>query len=331
MNTSNNGFFDSSVRVGSLFSGYGGLDIAVGGTLQWWSDIEKSSIAVMSKHHSGKQNIGDVKIAEWEKLDSVDVITGGYPCQPFSHAGNRKGSLDDRHLWPYVFCAITVIRPNFVILENVRGHVSLGLDSVISDMNYIGYTAKWTIVKASDIGAPHQRQRVFILARKQNQKIDTSIVNKNRKTILTNRIARPTNLLPTPTVVDMGNNKTPKQWDEWKNKQREKHKNGNGHGASLTQEAIAISRSIKENQGSEKYGKYNDAIVQWEKLTRTSPFPTIEPECTQINTRFVEWMMGLDDGYVTSLGLSRSQELKLLGNGVCPQQAMFAIDSLFES
>ena len=125
-------------------------------------------------------------------------------------------------------------------------------------------------------------------------------------------------LMPTPTVIDMGNNKTPEEWAAWKDQQRAKHNNGNGHGESLTQAAIA-------------WGKYEPAIRRWEALTREVPEPTVpHKEKRRLNPAFVEWMMGLPAGHVTGHGLSAARELKMLGNGVVPQQARSAVTQLME-
>ena len=96
--------------------------------------------------------------------DRVDLITGGYPCQPFSAAGQRKGADDPRHLWPYIRRHIEAIRPARCFFENVEGHISLGLSTVISDLEEDGYRATWGIFSAAEVGAPHQRKRVYILA-----------------------------------------------------------------------------------------------------------------------------------------------------------------------
>ena len=96
--------------------------------------------------------------------DKVSLITGGYPCQPFSAAGQRKGTDDPRHLWPYIRRHIDAIRPLQCFLENVEGHISLGLREVISDLEEDGYSATWGIFSAREVGAPHQRKRVYILA-----------------------------------------------------------------------------------------------------------------------------------------------------------------------
>ena len=96
--------------------------------------------------------------------DRVDVLTGGYPCQPFSAAGLRKGAEDPRHLWPYIYDHIRTIRPVRCFFENVEGHISLGLREVIEDLESLGYQTTWGVFSAAEVGAPHQRKRVYILA-----------------------------------------------------------------------------------------------------------------------------------------------------------------------
>jgi DNA (cytosine-5)-methyltransferase 1 len=93
----------------------------------------------------------------------VDFITAGYPCQPFSCAGQRKGTDDTRHLWPYIRRAVNVLQPRWCFLENVEGHVTLGLSTVISDLEEDGYSVKAGLFTAAEVGAPHRRKRVFIL------------------------------------------------------------------------------------------------------------------------------------------------------------------------
>ena len=96
--------------------------------------------------------------------DRTDLFIASYPCQPFSHAGKRDGQNDDRHLWPSCRRFICGAHPDMVFLENVEGHVSLGLSTVLADLEEDGYTAAFGIFSASEVGAPHQRKRVFILA-----------------------------------------------------------------------------------------------------------------------------------------------------------------------
>ena len=107
----------------------------------------------------------DLKTFPWESFrDRVDILTGGYPCQPFSAAGKRLGKEDPRHLWPWIADGIRAMRPRICFFENVEGHISLGLREVISELEGLGYKTAWGIFSAREVGAPHQRKRVFILA-----------------------------------------------------------------------------------------------------------------------------------------------------------------------
>ena len=156
-----------TLTVGSLFSGIGGLDLGLeraGMNVIWQSEIDPYACRVLSKHWPEVVNHGDIKAINWGNVVRPDVICGGYPCQPFSTAGKREGQQDPRHLWPWVREAISELRPRYAILENVRGHLSLGGLSVIGDLARIGYDAEWRIVSAASVGAPHRRDRIIIVA-----------------------------------------------------------------------------------------------------------------------------------------------------------------------
>lgn len=135
-----------------------------GGELAWYSEIEPAACTILEAHHPGVPNLGDITKVDWGDVEPIDILTGGYPCQPFSQAGQRKGKDDERHLWPFVAVAIDALRPRFVVLENVRGHLSLGFGDVIAELSRMGYDARWGVVRASDAGAPHGRARIFIVA-----------------------------------------------------------------------------------------------------------------------------------------------------------------------
>lgn len=155
------------LTVGSLFSGIGGLDLGLeraGMRVIWQSEINPYACRVLNKHWPDVPNIGDITQVDWSQVVRPDVICGGYPCQPFSTAGKRQGENDERHLWPYVREAISHLRPRYAILENVRGHLTLGGLTVIGELAAIGYDAEWRIVRATDVGAHHRRERIFIVA-----------------------------------------------------------------------------------------------------------------------------------------------------------------------
>ena len=158
----------------SFCSGYGGLerglDLAgVKHRVIAYVEIEAFAIAnLVAKMESGQlvpaPIFTDLKTFPAHLFrDCVDIITGGYPCQPFSAAGKRLGTEDPRHLWPYILDHIKAIRPVRCFFENVEGHISLGLREVIGDLEGAGYQATWGIFSAAEVGAPHQRKRVYIL------------------------------------------------------------------------------------------------------------------------------------------------------------------------
>ena len=155
------------MRFGSLFSGIGGLDLGLeraGLGCVWQSEIEEHASLVLQKHWPDVPNLGDITQIEWESVGRVDLICGGYPCQPFSTAGLGLGDADSRYLWPYFASALSVIRPRFALLENVSRHLRLGFDAVLSDLAELGYDATWSVVSACSLGAPHMRRRLFCLA-----------------------------------------------------------------------------------------------------------------------------------------------------------------------
>jgi DNA (cytosine-5)-methyltransferase 1 len=298
------------MRIGSLFSGYGGLDTAVhsvyGGDLAWYSEIEPAACTVLAAHHPDVSNLGDITTVDWSQVEPVDILTGGYPCQPFSHAGQRKGKNDERHLYPYVSAAIRALGPRLVVLENVRGHLSMVLADVIGDLAGLGYDARWGLVSASDAGAPHGRARVFIVAHPHQPGREGADAR-----------------------LDVA--------EGWRD--------AGGHAAQGTDGAAADAGSgslagagaagdglpVAAERSDVDWHEYAPAIHRWERvLGRPAPAPTV-PGVNgrpRLSPRFVEWMMGLPLGHVTGHGLRPAQELKMLGNGVVPQQAALALRML---
>lgn len=156
-----------TLKVGSLFSGIGGLDLGLewaGMEVIWQSEIEPFACRILHKHWPHVPNLGDVTTIDWSTVERPDVICAGYPCQPFSLVGHRRGTDDPRHLWPKVRDAISVLRPRYAVLENVPGHLTLGGTTVIGDLTCIGYDAEWKVISAASVGAPHRRDRLFIVA-----------------------------------------------------------------------------------------------------------------------------------------------------------------------
>jgi len=310
------------MRIGSLFSGYGGLDMAAqaifGGELAWWSDIEPASVRVMSAHHPGVPNLGDITKVDWSQVAPVDILTGGYPCQPFSHAGLRKGKHDERHLWPYVRDAIRVLRPRITVLENVAGHLTLGLEDVLTDLTHLGLSARWGVVRASDAGAPHQRARIFIVTYPDSSGFEGHKRSACCTSAQQHGHVEPCTCTPTPNANCDGHGQP-------------LHSRGMGSVEGKAEASTSQrQRTRRESDAGVDWGKYEPAIRRWESLTRPAPAPTIPGTNNRprLNPVFVEWMMGLPEGHVTGHSLSNAQQLKMLGNGVVPQQAELALQLL---
>ena len=181
------------MKIGSLFSGTGALDTAVqanfpGSKVAWHVEWAEAPSKVLAHHHPGVANYKDISKVDWESVEPVDILTGGFPCQDLSHAGARKGLKNGTRsgLWSEYHKAINVLKPKYIIIENVRGllsakasgdmeycetcmgnnpeNVMRALSVVLADLAESGYDAVWQDLRASDAGAPHQRQRIFIVA-----------------------------------------------------------------------------------------------------------------------------------------------------------------------
>lgn len=185
------------MKIGSLFSGYGGLDLAVsrvtGAEVAWHCEWEDAPSKILEKHFPGVPNFKDVTKVDFTQVEPVDILTGGFPCQDLSLAGKRAGLKDGTRsgLWSEFARAIEEIKPKLVVIENVRGLLSANanngmeyseedlavlegrpairaMGAVLGDLADLGYDAKWTGIRAADAGATHNRFRVFITAYPSN-------------------------------------------------------------------------------------------------------------------------------------------------------------------
>ena len=289
------------MKILSLCSGYGGLDMAVeqhfSAKTAYWSDVDKTACDVMAARFPNAQPIGDLTTLDLTMIHA-DVLTAGYPCQPFSNAGNRLGEKDERHLWPYIRNTISVLRPRYVVLENVAGHLSLGAAAVVGDLASFGYDAKWTVIRASDVGAPHQRKRWFCVA------TDTESAEWRKPKH---------EHMETPTQPATESKKRFSVAADADGARLERY--GREHELREASEEKLVS-----------WRCYEPAIRRWERAVgRLAPQPVTDGKLSAL---FVEWMMGLDEGHVTDIAASRAKALACLGNGVVPQQAKRALELL---
>lgn len=156
-------------RIGSLCTGFGGLDLAVelvlGGQLAWYAETDPHANTVLAHHWPEVTNLGDIRTVDWSTVAPVDIVTAGFPCQDISNAGKRAGITGvHSSVWTAVAAAVRAVRPTLVFVENVAALRRRGLDRVHTDLAALGYDTSWLCLRASDIGAAHRRDRLFLLA-----------------------------------------------------------------------------------------------------------------------------------------------------------------------
>ena len=299
------------MRLGSFCTGYGGLDMAVeshyGAHLAWCSEVDKDCNQLLAHHWPGVPNLGDLTKVDWDQVEPVDIMCAGFPCQPFSHAGKRLGGDDERAIFAYIADAVGVLRPGIVVLENVAGLLTLGGPGVVGTLTGLGYDLRWGVVRASDAGAPHRRARWFCVASDTDSVAGAKAIPGDRRP---GEVARPGTVERT-LRPDSG---AATDTDE--------------RGLKSIRPGGGLGEADNGPCPTYRLGPYDFAVRRWERiLGRPAPAPTDD---RGLRPGFVEWMMGLPDGHVCALGMSRTAELKMLGNGVCPQQAALALTLINE-
>ena len=155
------------IKVGSLFSGIGGLDLGLeraGMKVKWMCEIDPYCRKVLKKHWPNVPCFEDITTVDFKAVEPVDLICGGFPCQDLSYAGKRIGLKGERSgLFYELMRAVCDIRPKYVLLENVPGLLTLGMGAVLGELTALGYDAEWESIPAAAFGAPHLRYRVFIV------------------------------------------------------------------------------------------------------------------------------------------------------------------------
>jgi DNA (cytosine-5)-methyltransferase 1 len=176
-------------NVLDLFSGIGGFSLGLeraGFSTAAFCEIDGYCRRVLASHWPQTPIYHDIRQLSARRLyhdgiPRIDLICGGYPCQPFSIAGNQRGAEDPRHLWPEMHRLIREIGPRWVICENVAGHVECGLDAVLADLENAGYTATAFVIPACAVGAPHRRDRVWIVAHAAGLRLPGTVGQKRRQ------------------------------------------------------------------------------------------------------------------------------------------------------
>lgn len=155
------------MRVGSLFSGIGGFDLGLeraGFTIEWQVENNEYCRQVLQKHWPKVPCHYDITTIDWRYIPRVDLVCGGFPCQPFSCAGKRQGAKDDRYLWPEVVRCLETLRPTWGLFENVPGLLHLGFEQVCLDLEALGCQVAVLGIPACAVDAPHIRKRIWIVS-----------------------------------------------------------------------------------------------------------------------------------------------------------------------
>ena len=294
---------DSTQNIISFCTGYAGLELGIeraGVDVRTICFVEREGFCIanlVAKIEEGRLSNAPV----WTDLKTfpasdfrgiVDGICCGYPCQPFSSAGKRQGEEDPRHLWPYLRKHIQTIRPSWVFAENVSGHITLGLSTVLSDLAEDGYRCAWGIFSAEEVGAPHQRKRVFILAKLPNARS------------------------PYGREVQFTEGRTEEDAKEQK-------LNSNGNKRGVEQLAHTASREPRQSQarngGQDTSGGSEE--TRWPARPGEEQYEWEEPRVTEVIGKLGRTIDGTQH---------RVDRLRLLGNGVVPQTAELAWKTLWQ-
>ena len=299
-----------------LFSGIGGFSLGLesAGLVETvaFCDFDKYCQQILKKNFPGVPIYGDVKELNYDKLkadgiDTIDIITGGYPCQPFSVAGRKKGEEDPRHVWPEMFRLVQELRPTWVIGENVGGHIKLGLDTVLENLESEGYSARTFSISASSIGANHKRERVWIIAnladsqrlgRTEGTKKSEELTREESSDQFDNRSEGRIESEPSQVMAD----------------------SNTGHGEQQNQEVCSrgnASNSSSEDVANSEGSNRNEHEINREHGKASSQ--EIFGNGSSISGVSAWWSVEPDVGRVAHGVPNRVDRLKCLGNSVVPQ------------
>lgn len=318
------------LRHGSLFSGIGGFDLAAE-WMEWdnvfhceWNEFGQK---VLKHYWPQAESFSDITKTDFTKYyGKIDILTGGFPCQPYSSAGKRKGKEDERHLWPEMLRTIREVSPRFVVGENVRGLTNwnggMVFEEVCAELESYGYQVAPVIIPACAVGAPHRRERIWFVAyadgaeQRNHRRTDNSEAEKIRREnqsnvsreFCSNGNATDTNGSPTKYTIQTRWNLPTSEISNRDTTNTESRRTGR------LQNEKEKTRSSKSN---ELFGSKH-SISNWSK------FPTQSPIC------------GRNDGFSSELdGITfpkwRNETIKAYGNAIVPQVAFQIFKALEKS
>lgn len=353
-------------RIGSLFSGYGGLDLAVehatGGETIWFSEINTPVARVFAHHWPDAPNLGDISSIDWTTVPPVDILCGGFPCQDVSTVGKGAGlALGTRSgLWSYMATAIEALQPELVLVENVRGLLSATAarpdtkgtpdddrnpdDATPDTASAVRKLEPEPWMLGDDATRPLRALGAVLgdladLGRNAHWiGLPASLVGAPHHRFRIFITALPEGTLPDAAGVglltwrrDAGSGEGAPGNDR---PESSDHRLRSARTGWLAGQVERAGDPVRSGRGHlHRWGRYSDAIARWEHITgRDAPAPAIlnEDRGPRPAPEFVEWLMGLPAGWVTDPihELTANQQNTALGNGVLPLQAFLAMDAM---
>lgn len=351
------------IAIGSLFSGIDGLALGVQcatlGRVAWHAEVDPDGARVLAEHWRCP-NLGDVTAIDWSRVEPVDVLIGGFPCQDISIAGKGAGIDGERSgLWREFVRAIRALRPRLVYVENVAVLLARGFDRVAADLAACGYRFTWSCCSSAEVGAPHRRERLFILAADAERR-----GLRDAQQWMPGRWAHGVRDQGLAVTVDDGeaSNASCERRASQGLEQRERAEHGSlgAHAADAAGERLegrderrpqladverpaadgdgdgregiaavdSTHRGVDEQPGDDADGRSAGAceVSGSDRALGADPGTAGAAPVRRLNPAFVEWMMGFPDGWTASV--SRRARLRLLGNAVQPQVARAAFVGL---
>lgn len=293
-----------------LFSGIGGFALAA----RWvkWDTVgfcekDKFCQKVLMKNFPGVPIISDIKEMDGTEFGTIDIISAGIPCQPFSCAGKQRGASDDRYLWPETFRVISVARPTWVCVENVTGIIKMELDNMLSDLEREGYSCQTLVIPACAVNAIHKRDRIWIIANADGKRCNNGSDYRSERPI-----------------------QNDKKWNDSEDySNREQHKF-----------IIGEIGSVSSNADGERCQKRNitpcieNAGHSARRTIAAGASGEIEPGICRVDDGIPPWMARLMPDATISKETkieNYTNKLKAFGNAIVPQIAYYifcAIDNL---
>ena len=327
----------TALTVGSLCSGIGGLELgierALGARVVWQAEVDPHAATVLAHHWPGVPNLGDLTTVDWAHVEPVDVMCFGFPCQDISSAGRRAGLEGEKSaLWFACADAVRLVRPRWLLVENVGALLVRGFDRVQGDLAEMGYDTSWGCLRSSDIGAPHRRERIFIAA------ADTRSTGTWRDTGAAPDVRG--------GAPGLGGRRRPAPDPDDERREGTGRARGWGTGPADSRDVAADTDSERftfwpecdcepatpteghhqlnelDADGRVRWGVYTAAIRRWEAIHGPAPRP--RDHKGRLNPQLPEWMLGYPGGWVTEVDVPRTAQLRLLGNSVQPQVAQIA-------